>query len=112
MIVVIFRATIKALDPLYFETASRLRDLAFSRFGCIALHSVTEGNIEVTLSYWPSEEHIRSWRAHPEHVAAQQHGRTTWYESYSVEIARIERQYEHRPEGESERNFGISSGQT
>ena len=94
MVVVIFRARIKSLDPLYFETAHRLRDLACSEFGCTAFQSVTEGNTEITLSYWPSEEHIRAWRAHPEHVVAQKQGKTQWYESYTVEIATVERQYE------------------
>ncbi len=96
MIVVIFRATIKALDPSYFDMARHLRELAFSEFGCIALHSVTEGNTEITLSYWPSEERIQAWHMHPDHVLAQQMGKTKWYEHYSVEIATVERQYEHQ----------------
>lgn len=47
----------------------------------------------MALSYWPSEEAIRAWKAHPEHVLAQQTGRTRWYASYSVEVAQVTREY-------------------
>jgi len=39
------------------------------------------------------EESIRAWRNHPEHVLAQQAGRDRWYESYSVQVAEISREY-------------------
>jgi len=47
----------------------------------------------VALSYWPSEENVRAWKSHPEHVAAQALGREKWYESYSVQVATIDREY-------------------
>ncbi len=93
MLVVIFRATIAELDAEYSTTAQRLRDLAFKEFGCLAFHSTAEGNEEITLSYWPDEDSIRRWRAHPEHVTAQRLGRERWYRRWSVEVARIERTY-------------------
>ncbi|MEY4168196.1 MAG: antibiotic biosynthesis monooxygenase family protein [Blastocatellia bacterium] len=93
MIVVIFRATIRAVDPEYFQVAARLRTLALEEFGCLAFHAVTAEKTEIALSYWPSAEAIAAWRAHPEHIIAQQNGRLRWYESYSVEIATITRDY-------------------
>jgi heme-degrading monooxygenase HmoA len=93
MLVVIFRATIAKLDAEYSTTAQRLRELAISEFGCLAFHSAAEGNEEITLSYWPDEDGIRRWRGHPEHVAAQKLGRERWYQTYSVEVARVERAY-------------------
>lgn len=93
MFVVIFRATIRALDDEYARTAARMRDLALRDFGCLAFHAVTEGDHEVALSYWPDEESIRAWKNHPEHLAAQRAGRERWYESYSIEIAEIGRMY-------------------
>jgi heme-degrading monooxygenase HmoA len=93
MYVVIFRANVRSLDAEYLETARRMRDIAISQFGCIEFHSVTEGRDEVSLSYWPDEASIRAWKAHPEHVLAQQAGRERWYESYSVQVARIGREY-------------------
>ena len=91
--VVIFRARIRGLDAEYAAMAARMRELALERFGCLEFHAVTEGEHEVALSYWPDEASIRAWKAHPEHLLAQQAGRERWYESYSVQVARIEREY-------------------
>jgi heme-degrading monooxygenase HmoA len=70
-----------------------LRELALTEFGCLEFHPVSDGANEVALSYWPSEEHVRAWRAHPEHVEAQRRGSEYWYESYSVQVATISRAY-------------------
>ena len=93
MFVVIFRAKVRQLDEEYSRVAGRMRDLALAQFGCLEFHAVTEGEDEVALSYWPDEQSIRAWRNHPEHVLAQQAGRDRWYESYSVQVAEIRREY-------------------
>ena len=93
MFVVISRAKVRAVDAEYAEVASRMRVLALEEFGCIEFDAVTEGQNEVALSYWPSEEAIRAWKAHPEHALAQEAGRERWYESYTVQVAEITRQY-------------------
>ncbi len=93
MYVVIFRARIRRLDAEYAAMAARMRELALGQFGCLEFHAVTEGEHEVALSYWPDEASIRAWKAHPEHLLAQRAGRERWYESYSVQVARVERDY-------------------
>lgn len=93
MVVVIFRARVRMLDEDYGPVARRMRELALGEFGCTEFHSVAEGRDEVSLSYWPSEENIRAWKAHPEHVLAQQGGRERWYESWTVQVAEITRAY-------------------
>ena len=93
MFVVIFRARVRQLDADYSRVANRMRDLAIGQFGCLEFHAVTEGDEEVALSYWPDEQSIRAWRNHPEHVLAQQAGRDGWYESYSVQVAEVTREY-------------------
>lgn len=93
MYVVIFRAKVRSADHEYSQVAARMRELALGQFGCLEFTAVTEGSDEIALSYWPSEEHIRSWKAHAEHVLAQQLGRERWYESYSVQVAEIKRDY-------------------
>jgi heme-degrading monooxygenase HmoA len=91
--VVIFRARIRAFDAEYARAAERMRELALGEFGCLEFHAVSDGDREVALSYWPSEEAIRAWRSHPEHVLAQRAGSERWYASYSVEIAEVRRAY-------------------
>lgn len=93
MFVVIFRARVRQFDEEYSRTAARLRELALTEFGCLEFQAMTEGRDEIALSYWPSEENIRAWKSHPEHLQAQQLGRERWYESYSVQVAEVGRQY-------------------
>jgi len=93
MFVVIFRAKVRQFDEEYSRVAARMRDLAMGKFGCLEFHAVTEGEHEVALSYWPDEASICAWRNHPEHVLAQQVGRDRWYESYSVQVAEVTREY-------------------
>jgi heme-degrading monooxygenase HmoA len=89
MIVVIFRARTAALDDEYFRTAARLRTLALEQFGCLEFHSLSEDGQEIALSYWPDEDSIRAWKAHPEHALAQKLGKERWYASYTVQVARV-----------------------
>ncbi len=93
MFVVIFRAKAAALDVEYVKTAAHLRELALASFGCVEFVSVSEGATEIALSYWRDEESIRRWKAHSEHLLAQELGRERWYESYTVQIAEIRREY-------------------
>ena len=93
MYVVIFRAKVRSLDEEYDRTAARMRTLAIEQFGCLEFQAVAEDGHEVALSYWPSEDAIRAWKSHPEHVLAQKSGRERWYESYSVQVARVTREY-------------------
>jgi heme-degrading monooxygenase HmoA len=94
MYVVIFRAKPGTIDNNYSATAARLRELAFSDFGCIDFVSAAEENgNEVALSYWPDLDSIRQWKAHSDHVMAQELGREKWYASYLVQIAEIKREY-------------------
>jgi len=91
MYAVIFKATIARLDDEYPETAERLRELAINKYGCMDFVSVTEGDQEIAISYWESEEQIREWKKDPEHRLAQAKGRNRWYSSFSVEVCEIVR---------------------
>jgi heme-degrading monooxygenase HmoA len=93
MYVVVFRAIVREFDAEYSQVAARMRELALSKFGCVEFLAVNEGSQEVALSYWEDEASIKAWKAHSEHVLAQELGRTRWYESYIVQIAEIRREY-------------------
>lgn len=89
MYVVIFKATIAQTDEVYSRMAEQLRELAFSRYGCLKFTAVTEGDEEIALSYWPSLQHISDWKNDPLHTKAQNMGREKWYRSFSVEICEL-----------------------
>lgn len=95
MFVVIFRAKTKKLDEEYFTVASQMRELAIEQFGCLEFAAVTEGGNEIALSYWPDEASIVAWKSHAAHQIAQQLGRKQWYESYTVQVAQISREYSY-----------------
>ncbi|MDT0596117.1 antibiotic biosynthesis monooxygenase family protein [Glaciecola petra] len=93
MYVVIFKATAKQQNQLYLDTVEKMRSLAFKKYNCVDFVALTEGKQEIALSYWHKQEDIVAWRNDAEHLLAQQHGKTKWYSEYSVEVAKIERQY-------------------
>lgn len=93
MFVVIFRARAKQLDDEYAQVARRMRQLALAEFGCVEFDAVTEGTNEIAVSYWRDEESIRAWKRQSEHLIAQELGRERWYESYTVQVCEIRRQY-------------------
>ena len=93
MYAVIFKAQINTLDERYSKTAQRMRELAINKYGCTDFVSVTEGNNEIAISYWKNQEQIKKWKQDSEHLVAQEHGRSTWYKSYKVEVVEVIREY-------------------
>ena len=89
MYAVIFKATVAELDDEYSQMAQRLKDLAFEKYGCQDFTSVTEGNEEIAISYWETEQQIHDWKKDPLHRLAQSRGREKWYKSFSIEICKV-----------------------
>ena len=77
----------------YSTTAERMIELAQLQEGFLGMESVRE-QLGITVSYWSSLEAISKWRAHSEHIIAQESGKTQWYASYKVRICKVERDYE------------------
>ena len=71
MYAVIFKATTKQLDDEYSQTSARMRELAKSKYGCEEFISAQEGDQEIAISYWHSEQDIQAWKDDPEHRRAQ-----------------------------------------
>ena len=93
MFVVIFRARITELDDDYYQVAEKMRKLAMEKYGCGGFASVREGDEEIAISYWENEKQIQAWKADPEHVQAQKKGRSKWYRSCHVQVAKVVREY-------------------
>jgi heme-degrading monooxygenase HmoA len=95
MYAVIFQAELKHQDQEYSETAERTRQLARNKYGCLEFVSVCEGDKEISISYWESEDQIRRWKRDAEHAKAQEKGKALWYKSYSIEVCEVARSYSH-----------------
>lgn len=95
MFAVIFKAEIRELDQTYHETAKRMQDLALQKYGCMDFLSVTEGNTEISISYWETQEQIQQWKQNSEHLQAQSLGKSKWYRTYQVEVVEITHQYSY-----------------
>jgi len=93
MYAVIFKAKTGQQDQKYSDTINVMRDLAFNKYGCLDFIAVTEGEQEIAISYWPNEENIRQWKNDSEHQLAQSLGQEKWYQSYTVEVVKVERSY-------------------
>ena len=93
MYAVIFRAQVAQLDEEYSRMAARLRELALSEYGCLEFAGLTEGDQEITISYWESESQIKAWKQDVEHLLAQSLGRSSWYRRYKVQVVEIKREY-------------------
>ncbi len=49
----------------------------------------------ITVSYWKDLESIKNWKHHTVHTQARNRGRSEWYLSFKVRIARVKRDYEY-----------------
>lgn len=83
-------------DEGYLAEAARMDQLASEQPGYVGIESVrSPSGHGITVSYWIDDKAARAWKAHADHQVAQQRGRTTWYDRYSVRVATVEREYHH-----------------
>ena len=80
-------------EPLdYGDVAQRMSELARTMPGFLDYVSARgPDGFGITVSYWSSLEAIAHWRAHAEHAAAQRQGQSSFYSSYDLRVARVER---------------------
>ena len=91
---VIFTSRRMAGDHGYGAMARRMEELGSRYDGFLGLESVRGADgTGITVSYWRDEAAILDWKRDTEHQQAQRGGRETWYETYEVRIARVERAY-------------------
>jgi heme-degrading monooxygenase HmoA len=63
--------------------------------GFIAAHGyVSSEGEEVGVIRFVSLEALRAWREHPDHVLAQQRGKSEFYASYTIEVCEVVRAYD------------------
>lgn len=91
----------------YDKVSQRMIELAEKQKGFIKAESSRDSaGIGITVSYWKTLEDIKAWKAHSEHVEAQELGRSQWYQSFSLKICRVEREYDFSKCTEGKTNDG------
>jgi heme-degrading monooxygenase HmoA len=82
-------------DDGYERMAQAMSELASRQPGFLGYESVRDlSGKGITVSYWSTLEAIQQWRENSEHRVAQERGKSEWYKSFQVRIAKIERQYD------------------
>ena len=89
---VIFTSTRTVGDNGYGQMADRMIELAEEQAGFLGIESARQ-DIGITVSYWADLDSIKAWKANSEHVEAQKNGRKSWYDSFKVRIAKVDRDY-------------------
>ena len=89
---VIFTSTRTAGDNGYGDMADFMEQLAKKQSGYIGIESAKQ-EIGITVSYWESLNAIHDWKQQADHQLAQKKGISDWYDSYTVRICLVEREY-------------------
>jgi heme-degrading monooxygenase HmoA len=94
---VVFTSVRTEGDNGYGEMAERMEEPVKETPGFLGMDSArTPGGLGVTVGYFRDTEAIEERRSDMEHRAAQKQGRDSWYESYTVHVARVERNHGFR----------------
>lgn len=80
------------MDKGYAEMSEKMVELAAQQKGFLGVESVRE-KLGITVSYWRDLEAIKNWKHNVEHTMAREKGRTAWYKSFKVRIAKVEKDY-------------------
>lgn len=94
MVVTVFRSRLKPeAEEEYQRWAARIAELARGMPGYLSHKAFTAADGErLTLVEFESEEHLRAWSQHPEHVLAKETGRASFYSEYRVQTCAVLRE--------------------
>ena len=90
---VIFTAKQSNNTEGYTEMVNKMSEFVKSQKGFIGFESANENKNEITVSYWESMEDIRAWNANERHEEAKKGGKVKWYDSFTVRICEVKREY-------------------
>jgi heme-degrading monooxygenase HmoA len=100
MIVTVFRSRLMPdIGDDYVALADRMSELAVTMPGYVSSKDfVADDGERVTVVEFESEEGMRAWRTHPEHIAAQRKARQIYYSEYSIQVCEVVRSSSFRRE--------------
>ncbi len=103
MLVVLFSTTERDDMDLsgYRGTSGRMHELVSQVPGFISYNGYQsdDGQPGVAVARFDSEQTLETWRALPEHRAAQERGRDEFYREYWVQVCETVREYRSTGEG-------------
>lgn len=93
MIVTVFRSRLNAeAQDEYKNWAARMSVLATEIPGYVSHKGfVGEDGERVTIVEFESEDSLRAWATHPEHVEAKKKGRSLFFTEYRVQVCNVVR---------------------
>lgn len=89
---VIFTSVKSDIDEGYSSMSEKMMELAHKQEGFLGVESA-RNEVGITVSYWENLQSIKKWRENSEHTIARETGRKLWYESFTVRIALVEKEY-------------------
>lgn len=89
MILVVFRTRVRPENEgRYYALVDEMDRLVQAMPGFISEKTFRHDDGErVSIQEWETAAHVKAWREHPQHKAAQEAGRTTFYEEYALFVA-------------------------
>jgi heme-degrading monooxygenase HmoA len=92
---VVFSSVRTGVDAAGYDAmANRMVELAATMPGFLGIESARgEDGLGITVSYWATEQAIRDWQQHTDHLVAQRLGREKWYERFELRVCRVDRAY-------------------
>ncbi len=94
MVVTVFRSRLKPqAAEEYGQWASRIGELAKTMPGYVSHKVFTAVDGErVTIVEFETEDNVRAWGSHPDHVLAKKKGRASFYSEYRIQICKVLKQ--------------------
>ncbi len=89
----IFSSTHTGSHEGYAEDTETILELARQHPGFLGIEAAGDDDLSIAVSYWDSDEAIRAFKELAEHLVIQKRGRDTYYKSYKMRVARVERDY-------------------
>ena len=89
----IFSSTHTGSHEGYAEDTETILELARQHPGFLGIEAAGDDDLSIAVSYWDSDEAIRAFKELAEHRVIQKRGRDTYYKSYKMRVARVERDY-------------------
>jgi heme-degrading monooxygenase HmoA len=100
MIITVFRSRLRpGIRDEYVALANRMNELAATMPGYISHKGFfAEDGERVTVVEFESEEGMRAWRMHPEHITAQRLARQRYYAEYHLQVCELVRDSHYKSE--------------